>query len=55
MLRGRSGGTGGPAQTRQTGASREVKWLIAVEGDAPLKILSSSQKGGTQVKEFRIE
>jgi len=33
---------------------REVKWLIAVEGDSPLKVVVSSQKGGTKVKELRI-
>ena len=35
---------------KQTGPKREVKWLIAVEGDTPLKVIVSSQKGGTKVK-----
>jgi hypothetical protein len=33
---------------------REVRWLLAVEGDSPLKVVVSSQKGGTKVKELRI-
>ncbi len=33
---------------------REVSWLIAVEGDSPLKVVVSSQKGGTKVEELRI-
>jgi len=35
---------------KQSGPKREVKWLIAVEGDTPLKVIVSSQKGGTKVK-----
>ena len=34
----------------QTGPTREVKWIVAVEGNTPLKVLVSSQKGGTKVK-----
>ena len=36
------------------GNRREVKWLIAVEGDSPLKVVVSSQKGGTKVREVGI-
>jgi hypothetical protein len=36
------------------GNRREVKWLISVEGDSPLKVVVSSQKGGTKVRELRI-
>jgi hypothetical protein len=38
----------------QTGNTREIKWLIAVEGNSPLKVVVSSQKGGTKVKELTI-
>jgi len=33
---------------------RKVRWLIAVEGDAPLKVIASSQRGGTDVAELTI-
>jgi hypothetical protein len=36
------------------GNRREVEWLIAVEGDSPLKVVVSSQKGGTRVRELSI-
>jgi len=53
---------GTPPVTRQrpqqpqtaTGSSREVTWLVAVEGDFPLKIVATSQKGGTKVKNIEI-
>ncbi len=45
---------GGQTQPQQTGPKREVKWLVAVEGDTPLKIVATSQKGGTVVKELSI-
>jgi hypothetical protein len=38
----------------QTGNTREVTWLIAVEGDTPLQIVLSSQKGGTSVRNLSI-
>jgi len=44
-----------PTQVNQPGAKRTVKWLIAVEGDTPLKIVFTSQKGGTKVKELDIK
>jgi len=34
--------------------SREVSWLVAVEGDEPLKLVLSSQKGGTVVREITL-
>jgi hypothetical protein len=40
---------------RQTGSSRTVSWLIAVEGDAPLKLVLTSQKGGTTVQDVVIQ
>jgi len=33
----------------------EVRWLIGVKGDVPLKIVVSSQKGGTVVKEITVK
>lgn len=44
-----------PTQVRQTGPKREVKWLVAVEGDTPLKVVVTSQKGGTKVKDIAIQ
>ena len=44
-----------PTQVNQPGSTRTVKWLIAVEGNSPLKIVFSSQKGGTKVKDVSIE
>jgi hypothetical protein len=41
--------------TRQTGNRRVVSWLVAVEGDAPLKLAVTSQKGGTQVRDLVIQ
>jgi hypothetical protein len=38
----------------QTGNTREVTWLVAMEGDFPLKVIVTSQKGGTQVRELSI-
>ena len=45
----------GPTRVEQTGPKRTVTWLIAVKGDTPLKIVSTSQKGGTQVKGLSIQ
>ena len=54
--RGQRGQCGGrAAQLQPTGPRREVKWLVAVEGDAPLKIVVTSQKGGTAVKELVVK
>jgi hypothetical protein len=40
---------------RQTGSRRVVSWLVAVEGDAPLKLAVTSQKGGTQTRDLAIQ
>jgi hypothetical protein len=45
---------GGQPQPQQIGPKREVKWLVAAESDAPLKIVATSQKGGTVVKELAV-
>ncbi len=44
-----------PTQVEQTGPKRTVKWLVAIKGDSPLKIVATSQKGGTKVKELSIQ
>lgn len=46
---------GAQPQVRQTGSKREVSWLVAVQGDTPLKVVVTSQKGGTKVKELTIQ
>ena len=42
-------------EQRQTGNKRVVSWLIAVEGDAPLKLALTSQRGGTAVKDVVVQ
>jgi hypothetical protein len=44
-----------PTQVNQGGSSRTATWLVAVEGDTPLKVVVSSQKGGTKVKPVSID
>ncbi|NOR14774.1 MAG: hypothetical protein GQ544_03620, partial [Candidatus Aminicenantes bacterium] len=44
-----------PTEVKGKGPTRTVKWLVAVEGDTPLKVVVSSQKGGTKVKNVRID
>jgi hypothetical protein len=39
----------------QTGNRRTISWLVAVEGDAPLKLALTSQRGGTKVKDLAIQ
>jgi hypothetical protein len=53
--RGGRGGAASESQVRGTGNTREITWVVAVEGDAPLKVVLTSQKGGTQVKELTIK
>jgi hypothetical protein len=43
------GGEGG-----QAGNTREVTWLVALEGNAPLKLVLTSQKGGTKVRQLTV-
>jgi hypothetical protein len=31
-----------------------VTWLVAIEGNSPLKIVLTSQKGGTKVRELTV-
>lgn len=51
----RFGGGAAPVEVKQGGARREVRWLIAVEGDSPLKVVVSSQKGGTAVRDIKVQ
>lgn len=44
-----------PSEVSQGGSKRTVKWLVAVEGDSPLKIVFTSQKGGTKVKDLVLQ
>ena len=43
-----------PAQFGR-GSRREISWLVAIEGDVPLKLVLASQKGGTVVKDLGIK
>ena len=51
-----SQGRGGGAQpgVSQTGNTREVTWLVSMEGDSPLKLVLTSQKGGTKVHNLTV-
>jgi hypothetical protein len=51
----RRGGPPGPTQVRTGGARREVRWLVAIEGDSPLKIVVSSEKGGTKAVDVKVQ
>jgi hypothetical protein len=51
----RGGGAAEPAAPPQAGPKREVKWLVAVEGDPPLKVVATSQKGGTSVRDVVVK
>lgn len=44
-----------PTEVKTGGSKREVMWLVAVEGDTPLKVVVTSQKGGTKVKNLSIQ
>ena len=44
-----------PTQVNQKGPSRTATWLVAVEGNTPLKVVVTSQKGGTKVKPVSID
>jgi len=56
LPQGRGGGRGGGAtQVRDGGARRTVTWLVAVTGSAPLRVVVSSQKGGTRVATVKVQ
>jgi hypothetical protein len=52
---GPGGRSGGPTQVTQTGPRRDVTWLVALKGDTPLRIVVSSQRGGTVVKDVKVQ
>ncbi len=43
------------AGVRQSGSQRVVSWLVAIDGDTPLKLAATSQKGGTVVRDVTIQ
>ncbi|MCX6543180.1 MAG: M14 family zinc carboxypeptidase [Acidobacteria bacterium] len=43
------------APVGQSGSSRTVSWLVAVDGDAPLKLVLTSQRGGTIVQDVVVQ
>lgn len=45
----------GPERVHQKGSTRQVQWVVALEGKAPLKIIVTSQKGGTRVKQISVQ
>ena len=55
MGRGGRGGAVSDQQVRGTGNSREITWLVAVEGDTSLRIVLTSEKGGTKIKELTLK
>ncbi|MCJ7681918.1 MAG: M14 family metallopeptidase [Candidatus Aminicenantes bacterium] len=44
-----------PVEVKEGGTRREVKWVVAVKGTTPLKIVVSSQKGGTAVLDLKVK
>ncbi len=38
-----------------SGPSRTATWIVAVEDNTPLKVVVTSQKGGTKVKEIKVQ
>jgi hypothetical protein len=50
------GGTDKVSGTARPGDNaKELKWIVAIKGDAPLRILVSSQKGGTAIENLTIK
>jgi hypothetical protein len=45
---------GAPQAAPQTGNTREVTWLVSIEGNSPLKLVLTSQKGGTKVRNLTV-
>jgi hypothetical protein len=45
---------GGGDEAAQAGNTREVTWLVALEGNPDLKLVLTSQKGGTHVHELSV-
>jgi hypothetical protein len=49
------GTTAIPGVIRGGNNRSEVKWIIGIKGDTPLKIVVTSQKGGTVVRELTVK
>jgi hypothetical protein len=45
---------GGQQEEQLAGNQRKVTWLVGIEGNSPLKVIVTSQRGGTQVRELTI-
>jgi hypothetical protein len=45
---------GGGESEAQAGNTREVTWLVSIEGSSPLKLVLTSQRGGTKVRELTV-
>ncbi len=45
---------GSEAKPASAGPMRELRWLAVVEGDSPIKIVVSSQKGGTSTADVSL-
>ncbi len=43
-----------PTRAAGTGPTRTATWIVALSGDSPLKVVVTSQKGGTKVREIKI-
>jgi hypothetical protein len=55
MMQQAQGRAGGAQQAApQTGNTREVTWLVSIEGNSPLKLVLTSQKGGTKIRELTV-
>jgi hypothetical protein len=44
-----------PTRVEQKGPARTVTWVVAVEENTPLKIIVTSQKGGTKMEQIAID
>ena len=44
-----------PTAVTSGGTKRTVTWIVAVEGNTPLKVVVTSQKGGTKVQDLVIQ
>lgn len=44
-----------PTQVNTGGAKRTVTWIVAIEGNTPLKVVITSQKGGTAVRDVTVQ
>jgi hypothetical protein len=50
------GGTDKVSGTARPGDNtKELKWIVAIKGDAPIRIMVSSQKGGTVIENLTIK